>query len=86
MTDTTPLLSASKPIIEDNMTMEQDFRTWANIVTRALPILGEGTPENNVEALQFTLYIDKNGTTGLIEYRKMLTDIGGDKKKGWILV
>lgn len=86
MTDTTPLLNASKPITEENRTMEQDFRTWANTVTRALPIFGEGTPESFVEALQFTLYIDKNGTTGAIEYRKMLTDIGGDRKKGWLLV
>lgn len=86
MTDITPLLNASKAITEDNMTMEQDFRTWTNTVTRALPILGEGSPEGAVEALQFTLYIDKNGTTGTIEYRKMLTDIGGDRKQGWLLV
>lgn len=86
MTDTTPLLNGSNPIVEENMTMQQDFRTWTNVVTRALPVLGEGTPEGNVEALQFTLYIDKNGTTGTTEYRKMLTDIGGDRKQGWVLM
>lgn len=86
MTDITPLLNASKPIAEDNLTMEQDFRTWTNTVTRALPIFGEGTPEGNVEALQFTLYIDKNGTTGTTQYRKMQTDIAGDRKQGWILM
>jgi len=86
MTDITPLLNDSIPITKDNRTMEQEFSTWTNVVTRALEIRGTGTPEGNVKALQFTTYIDKNGTTGTIMYKKMLTDIGGDRKQGWLLV
>jgi len=86
MTERTPLLNVSQSIVKENLTMEQDFSTWAAIVTRALPIIGEGTPEGNVEAVQFSLYIDANGTTGSIEYRKMLPSISNDRKQGWLLV
>ena len=35
---------------------------------------------------QFQLYINSAGTAGAIEYRKMLSQIGGDRTQGWILV
>ena len=41
---------------------------------------------NVVEARQYQLYINSAGTAGLIEYRKMLSQIGGDRTQGWILV
>lgn len=55
-------------------------------IVRWIPIIGSGSPEGVVLAMQYSLYIDKDGTTGAIEYRKMLPDVGGDKTKGWVLV
>jgi hypothetical protein len=48
--------------------------------------VGTGSPEGVVEARQYSLYINSAGTTGSIEYRKMLPDIGGDITQGWIAV
>ena len=79
-------LIASNPIVEENGTMQQEFRTYMLDVAKYLPIFGTGSPEGVVEAPQFSLYINKSGTAGAIEYRKMATDIGGDKSQGWILV
>lgn len=82
------LLDAARPIVEENLTMEQEFRTRMLELTRALPILGAGTPEGIQEGLQYQLYIDTTlpAVPSAIEYRKMASDIGGDKLKGWVLV
>lgn len=84
----TTLLDASRPIVEENLTMTQAFRTRQLELTRALPILGAGSPEGVQEGLQYQLYIDTTlpAVPGAIEYRKMEPDIGGDKLKGWVLV
>lgn len=76
----------SNVIIEDNGTMTQQFRTWVNNVNSFLPITGSGSPEGVVNARQFAQYLDEDGSTGSIEYRKMLPSIGGDTSKGWVLV
>ena len=80
------ILNASQPITEENGTMTQVFRTWALEQSDTVPIVGAGSPEGNVDANQFRLYIDSTGTTGAIEWRKMLADIAGDTKMGWVLV
>lgn len=80
------LLNASQPIVGKNGTMEQPFRTQMIRLANNLPIVGTGSPEGALEAPQFNLYLDSLGTTGTIEYRKMQTDIAGDRKKGWVLV
>ncbi len=77
--------NAANPIVLDNKTMVQEFRTLFGTIVDFLPIVGSGTPEGVVEARQFTPYIDKNGTTGTIRYTKMLPEIGGDRKMGWVL-
>lgn len=78
--------NAANPIVLDNKTMVQEFRTLFGTIVDFLPIVGSGTPEGVVEARQFSLYIDSAGSTGSIEYRKMLPNIGGDKTMGWVLV
>jgi len=79
-------INAANPIVEENNTMTQQFRTWVNEASKWFPIIGEGSPEGVVEAPQFSLYIDKNGIAGAVQYRKMLTDIAGNRKQGWIAV
>lgn len=81
----TAQLNATRPIVGPDGTMEQPFRTWANDVTLSLPILGTGSPEGIVAAPQYSLYIDRAGLAGSIQYRKMLPEIAGDVKKGWLL-
>ena len=77
---------ANRTILEDDGTMEQAFRTWANNLTRLSLITGTGSPEGVVSALQGSQYMDDAGTTGAIKYIKRDSDIAGDASLGWILV
>lgn len=82
----TPLLNAAQPIVDDSGKMAQAFRTWTLDASLSIPIVGTGSPEGVVEARQYQLYINSAGSAGAIEYRKMLPEIGGDRKQGWLLV
>tara|TARA_R110001632_G_scaffold65869_1_gene155809 strand:- start:1623 stop:1874 length:252 start_codon:yes stop_codon:yes gene_type:complete len=79
-------LNVGQPIVEDNLTMSQAFRQFTQEASLSIPIVGTGTPEGVVEAVQYSLYLDSSGGAGAIQYRKMLPNIGGNKKQGWILV
>ena len=81
-----PQLNAGQPIVRVDGTMQQPFQDQMNTLYRYLPIIGTGSPEGVIEALQYSLYLDSAGVSGSIEYRKMLTDIAGDKTMGWIAV
>ena len=81
-----PFLNAVQPIVFEDGTMAQHFRDYMNIVNRAVPVTGEGSPEGVIEALQFTFYIDSLGLTGTILWIKMQPSIGGDSSLGWLLV
>ena len=84
----TTILDGSRAIVEDNLTMTQAFRSRLLELTRALPLFGEGSPEGIQQGSQYQLYIDTTlpAVPGAIEYRKMESDIAGDKLKGWVLV
>ena len=84
MTDISPPVP-HLPITNDKMVMQQFFMQWTQDITRALPIMGDGSPEGVVSAPQYTQYIDRTGTTGSIRWIKMLTNVAGDVKSGWIL-
>jgi len=79
-------LNVAQPIIEDDGTMASPFRLFTQDAALGIPITGTGSPEGNVEARQFSLYLDTTGSAGGIQYRKMQPDIGGDKTKGWLAV
>ena len=66
--------------------MQPPFRIWTSEVSNLDILLGSGSPEGVVEALQARQYMDTAGTAGSIMYIKRDTDIAGDKTKGWILV
>ena len=78
--------TTTRPIIDESGEMVQEMRLWTQIITDQALIIGTGSPETVVEALQGAKYMDDTGTTGNIEYLKRDADIGGDKTKGWILV
>jgi|TARA_R110002095_G_scaffold136730_2_gene118378 hypothetical protein len=79
-------LNASQPITNNNGEMEQTFRSWALEVSNNLPLVGTGSPEGVIEAAQYSLYIDKTTPLSPVQYRKMLSDIGGNRTKGWAVV
>ena len=78
-------LNPSFSIVTNNGLMERQFIDWQLLVTKVLPMNGNGSPEGVVEADQYQHYYDDAGAAGSILYIKMLTDVGGDKKQGWKL-
>lgn len=80
------ILNAGQPIIEDNGTMAQAFRSWTLQASKSVPLLYAGTPEGNVTAEQYQFLINTTGTTGTLLYIKMQPDIAGDKSQGWVAV
>ena len=79
-------INSAQPIVEDNGTMSQLFRTWMLQVTNSIPIVGTGSPEGAIEAPQYSLYIDETVPLVPTQYRKMLPEITGDRSKGWAIV
>ena len=77
---------ANRSILNDDGTMEQSFRSWTYNVTRLSLIIGTGSPEGVVSALQGSQYMDDAGTAGAIKYIKRDDNIGGDTSQGWILI
>lgn len=80
------IVSPYKKIVDSDGLMLSRFQTWSEQVTDMQILMGVGSPESVVDAVQTTLYMDTAGTAGAILYIKRDTDIGGDSKQGWILV
>ena len=78
--------NSNNSIVDSNGRMNQAFRTWAQSVTRESTIVGSGSPEGAIEASLYREYVDSTGSTGSIKYIKMLSNIGGDTSKGWVLI
>lgn len=79
-------LIRSLPITDINGNMNQRFYKWTQSVTDLQMMSGAGSPETVVEATETSLYMDTAGTAGNILYIKKLSDISGDRTRGWILV
>jgi len=54
-------LNVAQPIIEPNGTMSQAFRQFTQEATLSIPIVGVGSPEGVIEAVQYSLYLDSTG-------------------------
>jgi hypothetical protein len=79
-------LIRSQPVTDDDNEMSQRFYTWTQAITNLQILTGSGSPENVVVATETTLYMNTAGTAGNILYIKKLSDISGDRSRGWILV
>lgn len=79
-------LNASVPLVSANGTPTQYFLLYLKNIERYMPLFGDGSPEGVVEAPLYSLYIDKSGGAGGIEYRKMAASVSNDRKQGWELV
>tara|TARA_B110000027_G_C16110233_1_gene297363 strand:+ start:243 stop:488 length:246 start_codon:yes stop_codon:yes gene_type:complete len=76
-------LNAAQPIVNDNGEMQQTFRSWALEASNNMPIIGAGSPEGIVSAAQYSLYIDETTPLSPVQYRKMLSEVAGNRLKGW---
>lgn len=81
-----PKLNAAQPIVLEDGTMAQAFRTVMQTLMQQVPIVGTGSPEGVVEALQYSVYVDETTPATPVTYRKMQAHIGGDRTKGWAAV
>jgi hypothetical protein len=79
-------LIRSLPISDDDNQMSQRFYSWTQAITNLQILTGSGSPETVVVATETTLYMNTAGTAGNILYIKKLSDISGDRSRGWILV
>ena len=89
MADNTRLAqpSSSRPLLNDDGSPSTQFNTWLKVITSQSMIIGSGTPESVVPAIQASIYMDDTGLAGAILYIKRDADDGlGDTTKGWILV
>lgn len=59
---------------------------WLQLMTDLEPMIGTGSPEDVEEARAPRFYVDSAAATGSILYVKQVDSIGGDRKKGWMLV
>ncbi len=82
---TTNNVSISRPIVNKDGLMTLEMALWSERVSNPV-IIGTGSPEGVVEALQGSLYMDSSGSSGSILYIKRDVSVGGDSKKGWIVV
>ena len=80
------VLNPNNPIVDGAGNMQQFFIEFMLEVRGGIPEVGTGSPEGVVPARQYSLYIDEAVPTAPVQYRKMLTQVSGDTKKGWVVV
>lgn len=77
----------SVPLVNRNTgSCTDSFNFWIKQVTDSGLLIGDGTPEGVVESQQGSMYMDESGIAGAVMYIKQLTNIGGDRTKGWVAI
>jgi len=80
-------ISLDRPIVEPDGSLTVQSREFFSTITQRSLIIGTGSPEGAVPALQGSVYMDDAGATGAILYIKRdNADGAGDDSNGWILV
>jgi hypothetical protein len=72
--------------LTDNERSTEIFFQWMQQVSNLSPLYGNGSPEGVVNAPLRGSYLNMTGATGSLLYFKVLPDIAGDTKKGWVAV
>jgi hypothetical protein len=62
----------------------QVLQLFSEEVARMQTIIGTGSPEGVIEALEGQEYMNRTGLPGAVKYIKQLPDIGGNRKLGWV--
>jgi len=79
-------LSFANPIVNSDGTATQHFQRFLLQLSQGIEIVSSGTPESIIEAPQYTKYIDEAIPSVPVLYIKILPDIAGDRKKGWVSI
>jgi hypothetical protein len=79
-------LNAGEPIVYSDGTMQPVLQRQMNRYEAQYPLVGDGDPNGVMPGDYLQLYLNVSGTTGSIEWRKMLPDVGGDRTLGWVAV
>ncbi len=77
---------ANERIIDERGMPTAKFFQWLQLATDLDPIVGDGPPEDVQEARSPRFYVDRTASPGSVLYVKQVDSIGGDRKKGWVLV
>lgn len=78
-------INYNNKFVDESGYPSQEIRLQILKVQERTYILGEGSPEGQVDAPRGSTYKDLNGTTGSITYFKSQAEIMGDGSRGWIL-
>jgi hypothetical protein len=79
-------LTRFEPVVDASGRPNQKLQLFSEEVAALFPIIGEGSPEGIYEAKSNRFYIDKIGGAGACLYVKVVDDIAGERKDGWVLV
>jgi len=77
-------LNRISPVVDKEGKALQVLQLFSEDVARLATIIGTGSPEGVVEALEGQEYMDRTGLPGAVKYIKQLPDIGGNRKLGWV--
>ena len=82
-----PEISLDRPITELDNSLTIQSRTFFRVIMDRALIIGSGSPEGVVDALQGASYMDEDGALGSVLYLKQKDDDGtGDSTKAWVLI
>jgi len=79
-------LNRVRAVVDEDGKPLQVLQLFSEEVARMQTIVGTGSPEGIVEALEAQEYMDRTGLPGAVKYIKQLPDIGGNRKMGWVLI
>lgn len=74
------------PLVDQTGSTGDAFNIWLKQVTDRGLLIGTGSPEGVVEAQQGIEYMDETGAAGAVKYIKQLSNIAGDRTKGWVAI
>lgn len=69
--------------IDEQGNMESSFRAFTQKIALRAMIIGSGNPEGLIQGEQGAMFLDSDASVGDVLYVKRLSDISGDKTKGW---
>jgi len=79
-------LSRSIPVVDAQGRPLGALHQFSVEVAAMSTIVGVGSPEGAIAAEVAREYLDTTGGAGAVKYIKQLSDIGGNRKLGWVAI
>ena len=87
MANNIPQLNFDRPVVDQDGSVNIQSRPFFRAIMDRALIIGSGSPETVVPALQGASYMDEDGALGNVFYIKQKDDDGaGDSTKEWKLI